>query len=59
MWRHNLQGLQQLPDDARIFPFTVGAVSFGLGVNLKMAVTRWSNWSADVGLRDEKQGEEG
>lgn len=45
--------------DQRLLPFRCGPMSFTTGVNLKLAVTRWSNWSADVGIRDEKKGDEG
>lgn len=44
--------------DARLLPFPRGALSFGVGIGLKLAVTRWTNWAADVGLRDAKSGAE-
>lgn len=43
------------PLDGRTLPFAPnGALSFGVGVNLKMAATRWTNWAADIGLRNDK-----
>ncbi|KAK9805120.1 hypothetical protein WJX72_000185 [[Myrmecia] bisecta] len=49
-----------MPLDARLLPFPTGPLSFGVGVNLKMAVTRWTNWATDVGIKEERRsGEEG
>ncbi len=44
--------------DPDLLPFPRGRFSFGVGVNLKMAVSRWTNWAADVGLREENMGAE-
>jgi hypothetical protein len=44
--------------DPELLPFPRGQFSFGVGVNLKMAVSRWTNWAADVGLREENMGAE-
>ena len=44
--------------DPELLPFPRGRFSFGVGVNLKMAVSRWTNWAADVGLREENMGAE-
>ena len=45
--------------EPRLLPFPRGRLSFGVGVNLKMAVSRWTNWAADMGLReDTKAGSE-
>ena len=45
----------ELPLDGRLLPFAQsGGLSFGVGVNLKMAATRWTNWAADVGLRNDR-----
>lgn len=43
---------------ARLLPFPRGALSFGAGIGLKLAVTRWANWAADVGLHNAKSGAE-
>ena len=40
--------------DPRLLPFDKGPLSFGVGVNLKMAVTKWSDWAHDAGVREEK-----
>ena len=47
--------------DSRLMPFPKGPLSFGVGVNLKMAVTRWTNWASDAGIKEERvgSGEEG
>jgi len=42
--------------DARLLPFPRGALSFGAGIGLKLAVTRWANWASDAGLRDARTG---
>ena len=45
----------ELPLDSRLLPFAqAGGLSFGVGVNLKMAATRWTNWAADIGLRNDR-----
>ena len=44
--------------DPELLPFPRGRFSFGVGVTLKMAVSRWTNWAADVGLREENMGAE-
>jgi len=44
--------------NARLLPFPRGALSFGAGIGLKLAVTRWANWAADVGLHNAKNGPE-
>ena len=44
--------------DPDLLPFPRGRFSFGVGVNLKMAVSRWTNWAADVGIREENMGAE-
>ncbi len=36
----------------RYLPFGAGHLSCGAGIQLKMALTRWSDWASDVGLRD-------
>ena len=44
-----------LPPNTRVLPFEPGGLlSFGVGVNLKMAATRWTNWAADIGLRNDR-----
>lgn len=49
------QGSMDLPPDPRVLPFVPGGLlSFGVGVNLKMAATRWTNWAADIGLRNDR-----
>lgn len=46
---------RQLPLDQRTLPFVLGGeLSFSVGVNLKMAATRWTDWAADIGLRNDK-----
>lgn len=56
-WREP-RGRDTSPDlqlDDRLMPFQPRApLSFGVGVNLKMAATRWTNWAADIGLRNDK-----
>ena len=44
--------------DARLLPFPRGALSFGVGIGLKLAVTRWANWAADAGLHSSKKSAE-
>ncbi|KAK9830927.1 hypothetical protein WJX81_006480 [Elliptochloris bilobata] len=44
--------------DARLLPFPRGALSFGVGIALKLAVTRWANWAVDAGLHNAKKGAE-
>jgi hypothetical protein len=36
----------------RYLPFAAGPLTCGQGIQLKMALTRWSNWATDVGVRD-------
>lgn len=45
--------------DPKLLPFEKGPLSFGVGVNLKMAVSRWTDWAHDAGLREEKGTVEG
>lgn len=33
-------------------PFKNGALTFGVGMHLKMAVTRWSEWAIEVHMKD-------
>lgn len=42
------------PLDPKLLPFSKGPLSFGVGVNLKMAVSRWTDWAHDAGVREEK-----
>ena len=42
------------PLDPKLLPFSKGPLSFGVGVNLKMAVSRWTDWAHDAGIREEK-----
>ena len=42
------------PLDPKLLPFSKGPLSFGVGVNLKMAVSRWTDWALDAGVREEK-----
>eukprot|EP00884_Botryococcus_braunii_P007165 jgi/Botrbrau1/1644/Bobra.0185s0054.1 len=42
--------------DPKLLPFTPARISFGVGIQLKMAVARWAEWAADVGLHDDKRG---
>lgn len=42
--------------DPKLLPYTPGTISFGIGIQLKMAVARWAEWAADVGLHDDKRG---
>ena len=56
-WNQNnaIQAEREAPLDGRLLPFaSSGPVTFGVGVNLKMAATRWTNWAADIGLRNDK-----
>ena len=46
---------RELPLDQRTLPFIPGGeLTFGVGVNLKMAATRWTDWASDIGLRNDK-----
>lgn len=45
--------------DARLLPYVSGTMCFSTGMALKLAVSRWSNWSADVGIRDERRTDAG
>ena len=56
-WKgRNGSGLdRELPLDRSTLPFALGGeLTFGVGVNLKMAATRWTEWAADIGLRNDK-----
>ncbi|KAL0019458.1 hypothetical protein WJX77_004963 [Trebouxia sp. C0004] len=44
----------EAPLDPKLLPFSKGPLSFGVGVNLKMAVSRWTDWAHDAGVREEK-----
>ena len=42
-----------------LLPFEVaGPLSVSVGVGLKMAATRWTNWAADIGLRNDQGSKE-
>lgn len=61
MWSGDLESLLSdgnISLDPDLLPFPRGRFSFGVGVNLKMAVSRWTNWAADVGIREENMGAE-
>ena len=46
---------RELPLDQGTLPFARdGELTFSVGVNLKMAATRWTEWAADIGLRNDK-----
>ena len=46
---------RELPLNHNTLPFALGGeLTFGVGVNLKMAATRWTEWAADIGLRNDK-----
>ena len=36
----------------RALPFRGRDLTCGTGIHLKMAITRWSNWATDAGMRD-------
>ena len=36
----------------RALPFRGRELTCGTGIHLKMAITRWSNWATDAGMRD-------
>lgn len=57
MWT-GFAGLEEEAEslDAKLLPYTAGRISFGIGIQLKMAVARWAEWAADVGLHDDKRG---
>eukprot|EP00891_Asterochloris_glomerata_P004843 jgi/Astpho2/4843/Aster-05779 len=63
-WNHHhfdqrLGNLADPPLDQKLMPFPRGGLSFGIGVNLKMAVSRWTNWAHDVGIKEAKGAVEG
>ncbi|KAK9789237.1 hypothetical protein WJX73_008930, partial [Symbiochloris irregularis] len=45
--------------DSRLLPYVSGTMCFSTGMALKLAVSKWSNWSADVGIRDERRTDAG
>ena len=63
-WNHHqfdqrLGNLADPPLDQKLMPFPRGGLSFGIGINLKMAVSRWTNWAHDVGIKEAKGAVEG
>lgn len=42
--------------DSKLLPFPKGPLTFGVGINLKMAVTRWTNWASDIGIKEDLKG---
>ncbi|GMH44632.1 hypothetical protein BSKO_12584 [Bryopsis sp. KO-2023] len=41
------------PLDDAVLPFTRGKLSFGAGMHIKMAVTRWVEWAFEVDVKEE------
>ncbi|KAK9839098.1 hypothetical protein WJX74_009525 [Apatococcus lobatus] len=42
--------------DSKLLPFPKGPLTFGVGINLKMAVTRWTNWASDIDIKEDLKG---